>query len=265
MAIRRRSWRTRRCARSTWGSMTRAMIRAYLLRSIGGGLGGPLRSLPRDSVARAKPALEAEHSTLGRANPRPSLASDVGVFQFRAPALPAQPLDGSPRTAGPQPRDVLRLALCPGGRFRKGGEAPRRVQRTGSTPRVRPSGAARLLQGRPALSGRAGDADHPRCVDPGARAREWGSGFSLGRPRSLHALEQALRRGRLLQAVSSRYLARRLAQLLPTIAALIRLTFCDGHRRRWRSARRQYGVVRHRTRGSVRPRLSPPPSHHRLD
>src|SRR6266540_4260069 len=45
------------------------MIRAHLRRSLGGGLGGPLRSLPQDSVARAKPALEAEHSTLGRANP----------------------------------------------------------------------------------------------------------------------------------------------------------------------------------------------------
>src|SRR5437867_3198615 len=35
--------------------------------------------------------------------------------------------DRSPRTAGPQPRDVLRLALRPGGSLRKGGEAPLRV------------------------------------------------------------------------------------------------------------------------------------------
>src|SRR5436309_1841063 len=33
------------------------MIRAHLPRSIGGGLGGPLRNLPQESVARAKPSL----------------------------------------------------------------------------------------------------------------------------------------------------------------------------------------------------------------
>src|SRR6266852_377070 len=54
------------------------MIRAHLRRSIGGGLDGPLRSLPQGSVARAKPALEPEHSTLGRANPHPLLATRRG-------------------------------------------------------------------------------------------------------------------------------------------------------------------------------------------
>src|SRR5438876_4242151 len=125
MAIRRRSWRARRCARSTWGSMTRAMIRAHLLRSIGGGLGGPLRSLPQESVARAKPALEAEHSTVGRADPHPLLASRRGGVPLSSAGF-----------AG---------ATNPGGRVRKGGEAPLRVERTGSTPRVRPSTAASQL------------------------------------------------------------------------------------------------------------------------
>src|SRR5437867_12896597 len=37
------------------------------------------------------------------------------------------PPDRSPRTAGPQPPDGLRLALRPGGRPRKGGEAPLRA------------------------------------------------------------------------------------------------------------------------------------------
>src|SRR2546428_4161066 len=46
---------------------------------------------------------------------------------LRVRSLPAPTLDCSPRTAGPQPRDVLRLALRPGGRLRKGGEAPLRV------------------------------------------------------------------------------------------------------------------------------------------
>src|SRR5438876_8862284 len=51
------------------------------------------------------------------------LASDGGA---PAPRRPAAQFSGcSPRTAGPQPRDVLRLTrrLC-GGRVRKGGEAP---------------------------------------------------------------------------------------------------------------------------------------------
>src|SRR2546425_6454065 len=100
------------------------MIRAHLLRSIGGGLGGPLRSLPQEPVARAKPALEAEHSTLGRVNPHPLLASRRGSVPLSSAGF-----------AG---------ATIPGG-SRKGGEAPLRVERTESTPRVRPSGAALQL------------------------------------------------------------------------------------------------------------------------
>src|SRR6266498_3645297 len=101
------------------------MIRAHLLRFIGGGLGGPLRDLPQESVARAKPALEAEHSTLGRANPHSLLASRRGSVPLSSAGF-----------AG---------ATNPGGEVRKGGEAPLRVERTGSTPRVRPSGAALQL------------------------------------------------------------------------------------------------------------------------
>src|SRR5437870_989206 len=84
------------------------MRRAHLLRFIGGGLGGPLRVLPH-SGARAKPALEAEHPSVGGGVPchLPSvIAGQVGMFHVRAPASPAQRLLG--------------------GRLRKGGEAPLR-------------------------------------------------------------------------------------------------------------------------------------------
>src|SRR6266478_4173859 len=101
------------------------MRRAHLLRSIGGGLGGPLRSLPPESVARAKPALGAEHSALGRANSHLLLGSRRGRVPLSSAGF-----------AG---------ATNPGGRVRKGGEAPLRGERTESTPRVRPSGAALQL------------------------------------------------------------------------------------------------------------------------
>src|SRR5262249_30141919 len=101
------------------------MIRAHLRRSFGGGLDGPLRDLSNESVARAKPALEADRATVSEnafVCSRSSVVdSYAGVFHVRAPALPAQ---------------------SPGGRFRKGGEAPLRVA---STPRVRLSGAALQL------------------------------------------------------------------------------------------------------------------------
>src|SRR5438105_14859118 len=137
------------------------MRRAHLRRFIGGGRGGPLRSLPQESVARAKPALEAEPSSLG----------GVICDEIRAasPRLPREsvPLssagfagatsDCSPRTHGAQPVAVLRFALRPGGRFRKGGEAPLRAERTGSTPRVRPSGAALQLDPSPRSSDAGAD------------------------------------------------------------------------------------------------------------
>ncbi len=80
------------------------MRRAHLLRSIGGGLGGPLRSLPQESVARAKPALEPDHSTLDRANPHSSLASRRGSVPLSSAGL-----------AG---------ATNPGGRFGRGAKPP---------------------------------------------------------------------------------------------------------------------------------------------
>src|SRR5437667_8688499 len=133
------------------------MIRAHLPRSIGGGLGGPLRSLPPESVARAKPALEPEHSTLGRGNPHALLASRRGSVPLSSAGFAGAIFGCSPRTRGAQPAAVLPLALRPGGRFRKGGEAPLRVERTGSTPRVRPSGAALQLDPSPRSSDAGAD------------------------------------------------------------------------------------------------------------
>src|SRR5881628_2759483 len=79
------------------------MIRAHLRRSIGGGLGGPLRSLPQESVARAKPALEAERLSLGGAISGRLPACRVTVFHFRAPALPAQRILGEGSEGGRSP------------------------------------------------------------------------------------------------------------------------------------------------------------------
>src|SRR6266508_671582 len=111
------------------------MIRAHLRRSIGGGLGGPLRSLPQESVARAKPALDPEHLSLGGAISDGLPPCHVRVFHFRAPALPAQRILGGGLGRGPKPP-----AEC----LRRSRPRPH-AQRTGSTPRVRPSGAALQL------------------------------------------------------------------------------------------------------------------------
>src|SRR5207247_10026592 len=109
------------------------MIRAHLLRLSGGGRGGPLRNLPQESVARAKPALEVEHSTIGRAILNPLFTAHVGVVHFRAPALPAQRILGGGFGRGAKPPSEDRWRPRP------------HAQRTGSTPRVRPSGAALQL------------------------------------------------------------------------------------------------------------------------
>src|SRR5205823_12902498 len=89
-----------------------------------GAWAAPSETSPRNRLL-AKPALEPEHSTLGRVNANPSLASRRGSVPLSSAGF-----------AG---------ATNPGGRFRKGGEAPLRVERTESTPRVRPSGAALQL------------------------------------------------------------------------------------------------------------------------
>src|SRR6266478_9260710 len=109
------------------------MIRAHLRRSIGGGLGGPLRRFPQESVARAKPALEPEHLSLGGAISNRSPACPVRVFHFRAPALPAQRILGGGFGRGAKPPSEDRWRPRP------------HAQRTESTPRVRPSGAALQL------------------------------------------------------------------------------------------------------------------------
>src|SRR5713101_5935606 len=79
------------------------MIRAHLRRSIGGGLDGPLRSLPQESVARAKPAFEPERPSLGGASSDRLPACYVRVFHFRAPALPAQRILGGGIGRGAKP------------------------------------------------------------------------------------------------------------------------------------------------------------------
>src|SRR6266481_5551644 len=50
-------------------ALARAMRRAHLRRFVGGGLDGPLRDLPQEPVARAKPALGAEHPSTPRVQP----------------------------------------------------------------------------------------------------------------------------------------------------------------------------------------------------
>src|SRR2546426_10687606 len=56
--------------------------------------------------------------------PGPTISRGPFGVPLRAPALPAQASGCSPRTAGPQPRDVLRLALRPGGGVGRGAKPP---------------------------------------------------------------------------------------------------------------------------------------------
>src|SRR5439155_25980458 len=81
----------------------RAMISAHLQRFIGGGLGSPLRSLPQESVARAKPALEPEPPLRGGAVSDRLPACHVRGFHVRAPALPAQRILGRGFGRGAKP------------------------------------------------------------------------------------------------------------------------------------------------------------------
>jgi len=66
------------------------------------------------------PAASARPGTEG---PWQKTSCDV-IGALRAPAPPAQAPEGSPRTAGPQPRDVLRLAVRPGAGFGRGAKPP---------------------------------------------------------------------------------------------------------------------------------------------
>src|SRR2546422_8740566 len=79
------------------------MIRAHLRRSIGGGLGGPLRSLPRNRLRGRSPRSNRNIQRwavriLIRCSP-----PDVEVFRFRAPALPAQRILGGGFRRGAKP------------------------------------------------------------------------------------------------------------------------------------------------------------------
>src|SRR6266446_8998810 len=98
------------------------MIRAHLRRFIGGGLDGPLRSLPQFG-ARAKPALEVEHPTVRGEAPgrrwRSVITDHVQVFHVRAPALPAQRFLGGGFGRGAKPPsewNVQRVRLACGPR-----------------------------------------------------------------------------------------------------------------------------------------------------
>src|SRR6059036_2574303 len=86
---------------------------------------------PRDVLRLARPGLQTR---LGRRGPSPAtssgshdqdyrLASDGGAPAPRRPPARTTRITGSPRTAGPQPRDVLRLAR-PGLQARLGRRGP---------------------------------------------------------------------------------------------------------------------------------------------
>src|SRR2546427_1802128 len=115
------------------------MIRAHLRRSIGGGLGGPLRSLPQESVARAKPALEAERLSLGGAISDRLPACHVRVFHFRAPALPAQRILGGGIGRGAKPPSECRRRSIRGGL----GRPPRRPPHESVSGAEAPPGSGR--------------------------------------------------------------------------------------------------------------------------
>src|SRR6266536_2838126 len=104
------------------------MIRAHLRRFIGGGLGGPLRSLPQ-SGARAKPALETEHPSLCRAISDPLFARRRWSVPLSSAGFAGatRPRDGpgrrcrEPWPRGP-PRRLGDLLRDPGGGVRRQGD-----------------------------------------------------------------------------------------------------------------------------------------------
>src|SRR5207249_11058530 len=71
-------------------------------------------------LRRASLTGSSKRTAAGRKLMQGDHGSSAGVAGASSP-------DRSPRTAGRQSRDVLRLALRQGGRFRNGGEAPRRL------------------------------------------------------------------------------------------------------------------------------------------
>src|SRR6266545_5577618 len=77
-----------------------ALTRAALPRRAGIVTSSPLIA----PAASSRPSRPGWHG-------QPRIAAELVIDRVRAPALPAQSPDHSPRTAGPQPRDVLWLAL----------------------------------------------------------------------------------------------------------------------------------------------------------
>src|SRR6266540_4003750 len=83
---------------------------------------------PRVRICRSCTSLKCWTMRIGTGAPKSVLEKKIvrgdpgSSAGFAGASFP----DCSPRTAGPQPRDVLRLALRPGGRLRKGGGAPLR-------------------------------------------------------------------------------------------------------------------------------------------
>src|SRR6266545_387659 len=139
---------------------SRLLKKAHLRRSLGGGLDGPLRILPLSGRGRSPRSERNSQASAVRLGP-------LSATCHRRPGR-SVPLS-SAGFAG---------ATNPGGRSRKGGEAPLRgtwrprphAQRTGSTPRVRPSGAALHLD----LLSSLRVFPHPvkpDTPDPGARGR----------------------------------------------------------------------------------------------
>jgi len=117
-------------------AMARAPIRAHLLRSIGGGLDGPSETSPcsgRGRSPRSKRTFDRRALKSLLVLGRLVVTDSVGLFRVRAPALPAQRFLG--------------------GGFGRG-QSPLRVERTGSTPRARTSGAASQLTLLAALASR---------------------------------------------------------------------------------------------------------------
>src|SRR5207249_10375134 len=82
--------------------------------------------------SRKRPCLRKNRATLR------ALGGGFAPLQkptpLRAPAVPAEFPDGSPRTVGPQPHDVLRLARLPDGSPRTVGPQPHDVLRLAQLP-----------------------------------------------------------------------------------------------------------------------------------
>src|SRR5438093_5736576 len=125
----------------------------------------PSAAFPRRGPRRPPPKPPPGIGCAGKARAR--------TGTFNTGPCESHPLVASQRGSVPLSSAGLGGATIPGGRFRKGGEASLRVERTGSTPRVRPSGAA--LQLDPSHRSSQGFSDSPL---------EWSVPRGLGEERS---------------------------------------------------------------------------------